>query len=207
MKHLNEWSFNNLVKPYYPPKDTDVSNDYSGVIVDKKISDKIGIIYVKIENYGVEEFEVSLDKYNKYKIGQTIDVSIEESLDANKSKIYLAGGWGKFRDIVARDTDADWLNPETMTGRVNWFENETNAVRNCDGMIAWFEKGNPSGFGMTFEMGMAFALDKPYLVIVEEPEMLKYKFDMQCAGAEKTFESWEDALEYINETNWLNIKK
>jgi len=207
MKHLNEWSFNNLVKPYYPPKDTDVSNDYSGVIVDKKISDKIGIIYVKIENYGVEEFEVSLDKYNKYKIGQTIDVSIEESLDTNKSKIYLAGGWGKFRSIVMNDTDAEWLNPETMTDRTNWFDLEVEAVRNSDGMIAWFEKGNPSGFGMTYEMGIAYGLDIPYLLICEDLDMLKYKFGMQSLGAEKTFTSWDDALEYINETNWLNIKK
>ena len=74
-------------------------------------------------------------------------------------------------------------------------------------MIAWFEKGNSSGFGMTYEMGMSFALNKPYLLICEEPEMLKYKFSMQSAGSVKTFSNWEDALEYINETNWLNIRK
>jgi hypothetical protein len=80
MKHLNEWSvFNSMTKPYYPPKEVDQPNDYVGKIVDKKISDKIGIIYVKIKNYGIEKFEVSLDKYNKYKIGQTIKVSIEEN--------------------------------------------------------------------------------------------------------------------------------
>lgn len=123
-----------------------------------------------------------------------------------KSKIYLAGGWGKFRDIVQRDTNAIWMNPEHMTIRENWFELETNAVKECDGMIAWFEKGNPSGFGMTYEMGMAFALNKPYLVIVEEEEMIAYKFSMQCLGAVKFFTSWKEALEYINETNWLNIK-
>jgi len=80
MKHLNEWSvFNSMLKPYYPPKELDQPNDYVGEIVDKKISDKIGIIYVKIKNYGIEKLEVSLDKYNKYKIGETIEVSIEES--------------------------------------------------------------------------------------------------------------------------------
>ena len=125
----------------------------------------------------------------------------------NKSKIYLAGGWGKFRDRVIYDTDAEWLNPETMTNRENWFEAETNAIFECDGVIAWFEKGNPSGFGMTYEMGMAFALNKPYLLICEEPEMLKYKFSMQSKGSEKTFETWEDALYYINTNNWMGIKK
>jgi len=40
--------------------------------------------------------------------------NVKESLYLNKSKIYLAGGWGKFRDIVIRDTNAIWLNPETM---------------------------------------------------------------------------------------------
>ena len=129
-----------------------------------------------------------------------------ESLD-NKSKIYLAGGWGKFRNVVMNDTDASWLNPESMTVSINWFESETDAVKGCDGMIAWFEKGNLSGFGMTYEMGIAFALNKPYLLIVEEPEMLKYKFSMQSKGAEKTFERWEDCLDYINQTNWMNISK
>jgi len=125
----------------------------------------------------------------------------------NKSKIYLAGGWGKFRDIVIRDTNAIWLNPETMTNRDHWFESETDAIKECDGMIAWFEKGNASGFGMTYEMGMAFALNKPYLLVIEDSEMLKYKFSMQSAGAEETFSNWEDALKYINDTNWMKIKK
>lgn len=125
----------------------------------------------------------------------------------SKSKIYLAGGWGKFRSIVMNDTDAEWLNPESMTDRTNWFELETDAVKNCDGLIAWFEKGNPSGFGMTYEMGMAFALNKPYLLICEDPDMLKYKFSMQSLGSQRTFSSWEEALKFINETNWMGIKK
>ena len=128
-----------------------------------------------------------------------------ESL-GNKPKIYLAGGFGKFRDVIMNETDADWLNPENMTNEVNWFELETDAIRECDGIIAWFEKGNPSGFGMTFEMGMAFALNKPYLLILEEPNMSR-KFSMQSKGAEKTFESWEDCLDFVNKTNWMNIKK
>lgn len=127
--------------------------------------------------------------------------------NGSKPKIYLAGGWGKFRDIVQRDTAAEWLNPETMTNSSNWFELEVEAVRNCDGMIAWFEKDNQSGFGMTYEMGMAYALNKPYILICENPDMLKYKFGMQSKGSEKTFTSWDDALDYINKTNWMNIKK
>lgn len=129
-----------------------------------------------------------------------------ESLE-NKSKIYLAGGWGKFRTIVMNDTNADWLNPETMTNNENWFDLEIDAIKKCDGIIAWFEKGNLSGFGMTYEMGVAYGINKPYLLIVEDPEMLKYKFSMQSKGSEKTFECWKDCLDYINQTNWMNIKK
>lgn len=127
--------------------------------------------------------------------------------ELTKSKIYLAGGWGKFRNTVINDTDAIWLNPENMTIKNNWFELEVNAVKECDGMIAWFEKGNPSGFGMTFEMGIAFALNIPYLLIVEDEEMLKYKFSMQSAGSYKTFKNWEDTLNFINKTNWMGIRK
>lgn len=137
---------------------------------------------------------------------KNFEVFLNEQLE-NKSKIYLAGGWGKFRDIVQNDTDAEWLNPETMTNRDNWFELETDAVKACDGMIAWFEKDNQSGFGMTYEMGMAYALGKPYILICENPEMLKYKFGMQSLGSVKTFPSWDEALIFINDTNWLGIKK
>lgn len=125
----------------------------------------------------------------------------------SKSKIYLAGGWGKFRDTVQNDTDAEWLNPENMTNSDDWFEQETDAVRACDGVIAWFEKDNKSGFGMTYEMGMAYALNKPYILICENEEMLKYKFSMQDKGSVKTFTSWESALIFINQTNWLSISK
>ena len=128
-------------------------------------------------------------------------------LSENRSKIYLAGGWGKFRNIVMNDTNAEWLNPETMNNRENWFELEVGAIKDSDGVIAWFEKGNPSGFGMTYEMGAAYAWNIPYLLIVEDPEMLKYKFTMQSSGSVKTFGSWEEALEYIDETNWMNISK
>jgi nucleoside 2-deoxyribosyltransferase len=131
--------------------------------------------------------------------------SFNESMVNNK--IYLAGGWGKFRDIVRNDTNAFWLNPEDMTNSENWFKLETDAIRECDGMIAWFEKDNKSGFGMTYEMGMAFALNKPYILICEDEEMLKYKFSMQSLGADNTFKSWEEALIFINNTNWMNIRK
>jgi len=83
----NEGFFEDYIKPaldpYLPPGAMN-KNKYTGKIVDKKKSNKIlggekCIIYVKIPNKGVETFEVSLNNYYDYQIGQTINVIIEEN--------------------------------------------------------------------------------------------------------------------------------
>lgn len=120
-------------------------------------------------------------------------------------KIYLAGGWSDWRDVVMTTfTNAIYLNPRIVTDKKDWFELETNMIRECDAVIAWITKDNPSGFGTTFEMGFSYGLKKPYIFINEMGE--DYKYNMQTKGAVKTFYSWEDAEKWIIVTNWMDLQ-
>ncbi len=119
-------------------------------------------------------------------------------------KIYLAGGWEDWRDVIIKRLDgAVWLDPRIAIKSDNWFELETEMIRECDALIAWVVKDNPSGFGMTFEMGMAYGLNKPYILINEKED--KYKWSMQTKGSVISFDNVDDAIKWIDNNNWLGL--
>jgi len=126
-------------------------------------------------------------------------------------KIYLAGGWSNWRNVVKEYfPNVTYLDPITVGGggdlnKVNWFELETEMIHECDGIIAWVVKDNKSGFGMTYEMGMAFGLNKPYVLINEKED--QYQWSMQTKGADYSSTDYMKVFEWINNTNWLGISK
>lgn len=123
----------------------------------------------------------------------------------NLPKIYLAGGWSGWRDIIINKIDnAIFLDPRTATEKGDWFKMETDMIKECDGLIAWVVKDNSSGFGMTYEMGMMYGLDKPYILINEKED--KYQWGMQSGGSVETFTNVDEFFEWIEKTHWLNLK-
>tara|TARA_R110000772_G_scaffold20466_5_gene56955 strand:- start:110988 stop:111404 length:417 start_codon:yes stop_codon:yes gene_type:complete len=129
---------------------------------------------------------------------------INENLIKGKS-IYLAGGWGTWRDTVIdefKDININWLDPRIAKDKSNWFQIEVDMVRECDLIIAWVMADNKSGFGMTYEMGMAYALGKPYILINEKED--KYQWSMQSSGAYKNFTTHEEAFSWMRSNNWLD---
>lgn len=126
-------------------------------------------------------------------------------------KIYLAGGWSPWRDQIIKVVgNSEWLDPriahcqKTEKNLSNWFEIETDMLKDdADALICYIKKDNPSGFGTTFEMGMAYSLNKPYILINEKDE--EYKWDMQTKGAVKVFKNIDDALQWIKKTGWMEL--
>jgi len=123
-------------------------------------------------------------------------------------KIYLAGGWSDWRDqIISKIPKCEFLDPrvchnkQTGENLPNWFETETDMIRICDFVICWITKDNKSGFGSTFEMGMAYALNKPYILILEKDH--SYEWGMQIKGAEYCCYTLEEALVWIKNKNWI----
>ena len=125
-------------------------------------------------------------------------------------KIYLAGGWSPWRDsVISLVSNCIWLDPREaqnpLTGKnlSNWFEIETEMIRNCDAVFCFIKSDNPSGFGSTFEMGMAYALGKPYILVNEKEEV--YQWGMQSKGATKVFENLDDAFHWMKKTGWMSV--
>ena len=128
-----------------------------------------------------------------------ITIKLFENFNSQAPKIYLAGGWSGWRDIVIEHYPGiTYLDPRMVGGspssnKENWFEHETNMIRECDGVISWLVKDNNSGFGMTYEMGMAYGLNKPYVLIDEKK--VKYQWDMQSSGAKNVTSNFKEMFE------------
>jgi nucleoside 2-deoxyribosyltransferase len=127
-----------------------------------------------------------------------------------KHKIYLAGGWSDWRNKVASNIiNCEFLDPsvcldnQTGDNLPDWFEIETEMIRNCDAVICWITKDNQSGFGATFEMGMAYALNKPYILILEKSHTL-YQWGMQIKGADYCCSTLKESLSWIKANKWVN---
>lgn len=126
-------------------------------------------------------------------------------------KIYLAGGWSPWRDsVISVVNNCIWLdprsaqNPKTGKNLPNWFEIETKMIRECDAIFCYIESHNPSGFGATYEMGMAYALGKPYILINEKEDF--YQWGMQTKGASINFKALDEAFQWIKKTGWMGME-
>ena len=69
-----------------------------------------------------------------------------------------------------------WGTPRSI-GSKNLFD-----VRNCDLTFAYFPKGHPPSVGTLIEIGWARALDKPVVVVAEDPVLFNHPVIIFCAG-------------------------
>jgi nucleoside 2-deoxyribosyltransferase len=73
-------------------------------------------------------------------------------------------------------------------------------VKNCDVVFAYMQKDNPSGFGLTLEIGYAAALGKQIVLIDEKSsldEMFAQKFKIVRESASIVFESFSDGINFL----------
>jgi len=158
----------------------------------------------KFNNFRITEN----DEYDDESDFRRMQMRVDDSSDSGsntKKKVYLAGGWSGWRDIIIeefKDKNIEWLDPRTATKKSNWFEMEVEMVRKADLVVGWITSDNKSGFGMTYELGMSYALNKPY-IFINEQELGAYKWDMQRSGAVESFSNHKDAFEWIRKNNWL----
>ena len=128
-----------------------------------------------------------------------------------KKKIYLAGGFCDWRDkVTSIIKNVSWKDPRIaqnpLTGQnlPNWFEMEAEMIKNSDAMIVFVAESNPSGFGTTFEMGMAYALGIPYILINEKNN--SYQWSMQTRGSFMSFKTLEQAFDWMKKTKWMGLE-
>lgn len=88
-------------------------------------------------------------------------------------KVYLSGGFKsdwQSKVIKAVGDSCIFFNPRSHkleTHREYWAW-DIHFVKECDIVFAYMEADNPSGFGLTLEIGLAFGLNKTIILIDEK---------------------------------------
>jgi nucleoside 2-deoxyribosyltransferase len=90
-----------------------------------------------------------------------------------KAKIFLSGGFkSNWQSRVVEELLDKFIffNPrehglEHSDFYTTW---DIHFVKECDILFAYMEKSNPSGFGLSFELGVAYALNKTIILIDEK---------------------------------------
>jgi nucleoside 2-deoxyribosyltransferase len=95
-------------------------------------------------------------------------------------KVYLAGGFKSNWQAKVVEACADRFT--IFNPRDHGLENtdyytawDIHFVKNCDIFFAYMESTNPSGYGLTFELGIAFALNKT-IILVDEKSLVDKAF-------------------------------
>jgi hypothetical protein len=73
-------------------------------------------------------------------------------------------------------------------------------VKQCNIVFAYMEKENPSGFGLTLEIGLANGCGKTIILVDEKSETDKefaQRFKIVRETASILFDKFEDGLEYL----------
>lgn len=120
-------------------------------------------------------------------------------------KLYLAGGMNSnWQGKLINQLKEDFIvfNPidhqlENSLEYTNW---DLFFVQKCDIVFAYMEKDNPSGFGLTLEVGFAKALNKIIILVDEKSELnsqFKQKFQIVRASATVVFDNLSHGIDYL----------
>lgn len=90
-----------------------------------------------------------------------------------KAKVFFSGGFKsdwQSKVIAALDDNFIFFNPrqhglEHSDFYTTW---DIHFVKECDILFAYMESTNPSGYGLAFELGVAYALNKTIILVDEK---------------------------------------
>lgn len=124
-----------------------------------------------------------------------------------KTKIYLAGGLND-RDWQSQVIEAVGINEYVFFNPREHLLTESKEytiwdlfyVRQSDILFAFMENDNPSGYGLTLELGYARALDKPIILVDEKSKVdqlfaQRFKIVRECASI--VFENLNDGISLL----------
>lgn len=120
------------------------------------------------------------------------------------SKVYLAGGFGSgWRDKVV--TNHATIDPEKKEQSGAWDmksigEWDKNAIRDSDIVFAYMERTNPSGFGLSAEIGYANSLGKTVVLVLEKGHTIHKDRHLEflTCFADYVFDSLPDGVKFLN---------
>lgn len=125
-------------------------------------------------------------------------------------EIYLAGGMktGWQDKVIRRCTDLRFIDPRThgLQQEAEYTAWDLAAIDRADMVFAYMDTSNPSGFGMSLEVGYAKARGKYIWYVCEDDSARQRYFGMVRSCADRLYSSLDKALDdmafvrvYLNE--------
>ena len=124
------------------------------------------------------------------------------------TEVYLAGGmndsdWQARVIKEVKSKDILFYNPREhqLNDSVEYTVWDLYYVKKCDILFAYMQKENPSGIGLTLEVGFARALDKTIILIDERSacdEVFANRFKIVRESASIVFDTLEQGMEFLS---------
>ena len=120
-----------------------------------------------------------------------------------KKTVYLSGGHhSKWQlQVINNVCDFDYKDPSStgLTDPEKYTSWDLEAIRDSDIVFAYLEANNPSGYGLSLEVGYAAALGKFIIFINEKPssDPISAYFGMVRQTAQVNFDNLEDGINYL----------
>ena len=112
--------------------------------------------------------------------------------------VYLAGGMkSAWQDrVIDCCRGITFLDPRShgLADEAAYTQWDLDAIRQCDLVLAYMDTVNPSGFGLSLEVGFAYALGKPVWYVCEDSSERQRYFGMVRACSERTLDSLDNAI-------------
>jgi nucleoside 2-deoxyribosyltransferase len=119
------------------------------------------------------------------------------------SNIYLAGGMkSEWQDyVISRLPEHSFIDPRShgLKDEKDYTAWDLLGIRECSLLLAYMDSENPSGFGLSLEVGYAKALGKTIYYVCEDATARQKYFGMVRACSDRVFTSLNDAISAVHE--------
>ena len=124
------------------------------------------------------------------------------------TEVYLAGGmndsdWQSRVIKEVKSSDILFYNPREhqLNDSIEYTVWDLYYVKKCDILFAYMQADNPSGIGLTLEVGYARALDKTIILIDERSnvdEIFANRFKIVRESASIVFDSLDKGIDFLS---------
>jgi len=121
-----------------------------------------------------------------------------------KQTVYLAGGFSSdWRNKVKECTNVDFKDPKEkeVKKEFQWFEYgcwDLHYIKHTDICFVYMERTNPSGYGLSAEIGYAKALGKTVILVLESGHEKDRYLQFLKAVADITYDNLQDGIDFLS---------
>ncbi len=131
----------------------------------------------------------------------------------NKLKVFLSGGFKsnwQSKIIEKYNDNFIFFNPREhgLTEPNQYTVWDIHFIKECDVFFAYMEDTNPSGYGLAFELGLAYGLNKTIILIDERSinnQIFNNYFRIVHQPSSIVFDNFEDGVKYLAAFDITNI--